>query len=78
VSTAQDSIGDAEAVSAPMLRVVSGNPTAEELAVIIALTTARSSAPEVPPSPPRGGWADPERTIRRIRRPGLGAWRVGL
>jgi len=78
--TEDDATTTVSAPAAPLLRVVSGNPTPEELAILLAVATARSggSVEEAPPAKPRGGWGDPERAIRHIRRPGPGAWRVGL
>ena len=58
----------------PLLQVVRGEPTADELAALIAVVTARTAtaarhvrAPSV--------WADPARQVRRPLSPGRGAWR---
>jgi hypothetical protein len=60
----------------PALRIVSGNPTPEELAAVTALVTAASSgAPEATPTTLRGGWSDPARLQRRRLIPGPNAWR---
>lgn len=57
----------------PLLRVVRGEPTAEELAALVAVVAARAAA-EPPPEPPRSAWADP---ARRLFAPRVGpdAWR---
>jgi hypothetical protein len=58
----------------PFLRIVSGDPTPDEVAAVTVLLTAlarRNPAPE--PSP--GGWSDLSLRIRRMPAPGPGAWR---
>ncbi|WP_335939183.1 acyl-CoA carboxylase epsilon subunit [Streptomyces sp. PTD5-9] len=62
-----------------MIKVVRGNPTAEELAAALAVVRARaaataSGAPSAAPALP-GQWADPARIARRARHvPGPRAW----
>ncbi len=59
----------------PVLRVVGGNPTPEEVAVLTVVLTALGGAPAAPaPAPVTGGWADPSRRLRRPLAPGPGAW----
>ncbi len=56
----------------PLLRVVRGNPTAEEIAAIVAvLATAGES--EQPASKP-SRWADPANRLRQPLQPGPDAW----
>ena len=64
-----------EAAARPTLRVVRGEPTAEELAVVTALVTVASSGadPAVEPAR-RGRWNDPAWQHRQAIRPGPGAW----
>jgi hypothetical protein len=57
----------------PFLRVVRGEPTAEELAVLVAVLAARPAAVAAPVRP-RPAWSDPARRLR-VARPGAGAWR---
>jgi hypothetical protein len=58
----------------PLLRVVRGEPTAEELAALLAVVTARAAAaPEV--ARPRSAWADPARQLHRPVPHGAGGWR---
>lgn len=64
----------------PVVTVVAGSPTPEELAAIIAvLTAASASDPEVSTErsdrPLGGGWKSYIRTLRRSHNPGPGAWR---
>jgi hypothetical protein len=61
-----------------VLRVLSGQPSAAELAAVtVLLLAAAGSAPAEPaPVPPSGGWADPARRLRRPPAPGPGAWRA--
>lgn len=60
----------------PLLRVVSGHPTPEELAALIAVVTARSGAVAVPAAPPASRWSAPAGRLRRPLQPGPGAWRA--
>lgn len=63
---------------APLLRVVSGNPSAEELAALTAVVSAAGSGGEAPTEPRRGRWNDPAAQARRPLRPGPGAWQAAL
>lgn len=72
---------DAERAPAarPVLRIVRGAPTDEELAALVAVLTsagapARSTG--TPKSRPVGRWADPSRQFRTQARTGPGAWRA--
>jgi hypothetical protein len=58
----------------PLLRVVRGEPTADELAALIAVVTARAAATTTV-ARPRSTWSDPARRLRRPVPPGAGAWR---
>ena len=65
--------------SAPVLRVVSGSPTPEELAVVTALVAVAGSASGSPAQPStRGRWADPKWSLRGAWLSGPGAWRSSL
>ena len=58
----------------PVLRVVRGDATAEELAALVAVLAARSGAPAEEPPPP-SPWGRPQ--VRRpLPTPGPGAWRA--
>jgi hypothetical protein len=64
----------------PVLRVVSGSPTPEELAALTAVVTAAGSGggSNAPEPAQRGRWNDPARTHRGAWLPGPGAWRSSL
>jgi hypothetical protein len=61
----------------PLLRVVRGEPSAEELAalttVVLAAAGRGAAAPAVPG---RSAWADRSTLVRRAIHPGPGAWRA--
>ena len=61
----------------PLLRVVAGSPTPDELAVVVALlsTRGRAAAPE---QPQFSLWARKSRQTRPSLRPGFGAWRASV
>ena len=61
-------------VSAPLLRVVRGEPTPDELAAVVAVLAARAAADPLPPAQVRRTWAAP--VLRAPLRPGPGAWRA--
>jgi hypothetical protein len=62
-------------VGPPLLRVVKGEPTAEELAALVAVIAARSGgAGDDVGSGPRSAWTDRSRYVRRPLTPGPGAW----
>jgi len=65
-------------LSRPQLRIVRGEPTPEELAVVTAIVTAVGSAPSGDNAgpPQRGSWNDPASSVRRQLLPGPGAWRA--
>lgn len=63
----------------PVVEVLSGSPTPEELAAILTVVAAATSSSTEPSGPgsdrPRaGGWKSYWRTVRRDHRPGPGAW----
>ncbi|WP_406047896.1 acyl-CoA carboxylase subunit epsilon [Kribbella sp. NBC_00889] len=67
--------------SEPILQVVKGDPTPEELAAVVAVVTARLSAAAVPADPDRASgrasdWATYWRHARRPLHPGPGRWRA--
>lgn len=64
-------------VSPPVLRVISGSPTDEELATVIAIVTSRRSAPAAE-TPTWSLWARKSRQVRPAQRPGFGAWRASM
>lgn len=64
----------AEPAAKPLLRVVKGHPTPEELAALIAVVAARSAVAPAKPKP-RSEWGHPVRAVRGPHRPGPEAWR---
>ncbi len=61
-----------------MLRVIRGQPTAEELAAVVVVLAARATQPggESAPRPPRSQWGAKARQMRPQVIPGPGAWRA--
>ena len=70
-----DQTADAAPPARPLLRVVRGEPTPEELAALIAVVSARAAGGDdaQPPAPP-SLWARPQ--LRAPLAPGPGAWRA--
>ena len=58
----------------PLLRVVRGEPTAEQLAALVAVLTARATAPAAAAPAVRPLWGRP--VLRFPLSPGPGAWRA--
>ena len=63
----------------PLLRVVRGEPTDEELAALVAVVASRQAASAAlarrGEARRRSPWADPARAVRRPLPPGPDAWR---
>ena len=59
----------------PLLRVVRGQPSAEELAALIAVMTARAGSRPAPSHAP-SAWTDRSRLVRRPVSAGPAAWRA--
>ncbi|MEO9138369.1 MAG: acyl-CoA carboxylase subunit epsilon [Jatrophihabitans sp.] len=63
----------------PHLRIVKGDPSPEELAVLTALVQASSAENSAPATRVRrGGWNDPSALHRRPLVPGPNAWRTAF
>jgi len=60
----------------PIVRVVRGAPTAEEVAALTVVVAALSQERERRRPTPVGAWADPGAAHRRPLRPGPGGWRA--
>lgn len=60
----------------PVLRVVRGEPTAEELAALVTVLTARAAADVDAGSAPRTQWNAPSRLVRATVLPSPGGWRA--
>jgi hypothetical protein len=63
-------------VTEPLLQVVRGEPTAEELAALTVVVAALSGRRERPRPIPVGAWASPAGAHRRPLHPGPGGWRA--
>ena len=60
-----------------VVRVVKGDPSAEELAALVAVIAARSAVPAPPADTDRAGnWATYWRNARTPFHPGPGQWRA--
>ncbi|HTZ44824.1 MAG TPA: acyl-CoA carboxylase subunit epsilon [Jatrophihabitans sp.] len=61
----------------PLLQVVSGDPSPDELAAVTVLLTALGRPSDEPAEAADStGWADLSLRIRRLPAPGPGAWRA--
>lgn len=71
---------EAATPATPLLRVVKGDPTAEELAALVAVVAARNAAAAAASSAeqpkPRSEWGHPVRQHRGPHRVGPGQWRA--
>lgn len=76
MSTANDAGADPHS-ERPLLRIISGNPTEEELAAILAVVATRGAA-SAAPRPQFSLWARKSRQVRPVQRPGFGAWRASM
>ena len=60
----------------PVLRVIRGDATPEEIAAVVAVLLSRPDAdPGPPPRRAPSAWADRSRLLRRPLHPGPDAWR---
>jgi hypothetical protein len=59
----------------PVLRVVRGEPTDEELAALVAVLSTLGSEPETPEAT-RSAWSDRRVLVREPLAHGPGAWRA--
>ncbi len=60
----------------PLLRIVKGEPTAEEIAALTVVVAALSLPRERPRPSPAGAWASHAATHRRALRQGSGGWQA--
>ena len=59
----------------PVLRVVRGDATPEEVAALVAVIAAMNGSDPPPKPRPRSSWADPGRRMRNDLPHGVGGWR---
>ena len=67
---------DTDAPERPLLRVVSGEPTTEELAALTAVVASLAAAKPRRRPTPVGAWSSSADSLRQYLRPGPGAWRA--
>ncbi len=60
----------------PVLRIVRGDATPEEVAALVAVIAAMSAGGGPTRPKPRSSWADPARRMRTSLPHGPGAWRA--
>jgi hypothetical protein len=68
-------VSDAAERTEPLLRVVSGDPSPEELAALVAVL-ASLGGPAAPRARRAPVWNAPRRLVRSTHRHGDGAWRA--
>ncbi len=59
----------------PVLRIVRGGPTDDDIAALVVALSTRAAA-DPPPAPPRSLWRNRSRNIRPAVSPSPGAWRA--
>ena len=67
---------DQPAEAPTVLRIVSPDATAEEVAALVAVFSALGSVSDDAPKRPRSAWSAPARGVRQTHRTGVGAWRA--
>jgi len=65
---------DPAAVERPLLRVVRGDPSADELAALVAVLATRATITSGAPASRRTAWNDPARLVRAPLHPRDGGW----
>ena len=63
-------------VDEPSIRVVAGDPTAEELAALVVVLSSLGTTAPAPDPTKRDGWGAYWRGVRAPLAPGPGAWRA--
>jgi Acyl-CoA carboxylase epsilon subunit len=67
---------DDQSPARPLLRVVRGDATPEEIAALVAVLLAtRSAQDDAPAAPSRSAWSDRSARMRGPLQPGPGGWR---
>jgi hypothetical protein len=65
-----------EPTTGPVLRVIAGSPTPDEVAVVVAVLSAAAAGGGRAPEPPRlRNWSDRARALGRRPAPGPTTWR---
>ena len=71
-----EDVAAATVPEAPVIRVLSGWPTDEDLAALVAVLSAASGGDAVPPPPAPSRWSAPGARLRTAYGPARGAWRA--
>lgn len=75
--TGSEDLPDEAAPARPVLRIVRGDPSPEEVAALTAvIATASGGGSEPEETGPRSAWTERESLVRRRITPGPGAWRM--
>ena len=64
------------AAAAPVLRIVRGNPSAEEIAALVAVLSAAGGEVEGGSTPHTPGWVDHAAAVHAPTHNGPGGWRT--
>ncbi|TNC31212.1 acyl-CoA carboxylase subunit epsilon [Mumia zhuanghuii] len=71
----QTPVAPAEPTTTPLLRVVKGDPTPEELAALVAVVAARGAVVAPAAAQRRSAWGDPAVATRPAHSHGHDGWR---
>jgi hypothetical protein len=76
-STREEPVAPDEVTSRPVLRVIRGDATPEEIAALLAVVAARAGGPvAAEPAAVRAAWSNRAALMSRPLMPGPGAWRA--
>ena len=65
-----------EPVETPLLRIVKGDPTPEQVAALVAVVSSLAAGETGSEKQPRAEWSARHRALRSPHRHGPGAWRA--
>ncbi len=74
-AVSEDSRANDEGSGRPVLRIVRGEPSAEEVAALVAVLSARAGSAAAAPEPPRSAWGRPGSALRGTVPTHPSAWR---
>ncbi|MGX7680884.1 acyl-CoA carboxylase subunit epsilon [Jatrophihabitans sp. DSM 45814] len=78
MSTGEPTNDSEPTIERPVLRIIKGNPSPEEIAAVTVVLSAvgADESDAKPQTNLVGGWSDPALRLRRPIQPGAGAWRA--
>ncbi|MFI5099824.1 MAG: acyl-CoA carboxylase subunit epsilon [Actinomycetes bacterium] len=76
MGTEEPSAQEQSAAQRPVLRIVRGEPTDQEIAALVTVVAALAARGGAPDDPLRSQWRNRARNIRPAIGPGPGAWRA--